>query len=339
MTEPRGLAGGMNHSQVPRNEVLDQNPEKAQPCCIVCGTWVCRECWGYRRPYARYDQPAHRICGRCGGIDGFFLATRHTHWKANKPFFVNGYRHRVMPKIPFEVPTMSISNPWACPAGDPCPGTGCHACCPSYDPCGKPGCNNCKVEKMHVPEEADAMIETPVSDAALEAGLPIVQPPEPNECDWVTRPATLETPDEYCGLEVGEGKEFCPRHQASADRMMIAEDSPATKLVGTLAAIGEAVKKDYPYQEGDAIILGPECFAVPDEDMIAWQGEWYRKQPQPKESVKRDAAAERKYMRRDCMDWAVRLMEPKIRPDSLPSATASSTVQLAQSLYEWLIEE
>src|SRR5690349_1840206 len=45
----------------------------------------------------------------------------------------------------------------ACPAGDPCPATGCPSCCPSYDPCSLKGCRNCdphRRNEMHVPEEA-----------------------------------------------------------------------------------------------------------------------------------------------------------------------------------------
>lgn len=33
--------------------------------------------------------------------------------------------------------------------------------------------------------------------------------------------------------------------------------------------------KEYPYQEGDTTVIGPECFAVTDKGAIAWQGVWY----------------------------------------------------------------
>jgi len=310
-------------SQVPVNTVLDQNPEKPQPCCIVCGTWICRECWNFRRPYARYTEPGHHICGRCGGIDGFFLATRHSHWKANKPFFVNGYRHRVLPQTPFEVPKMSISNPWACPAGDPCPGTGCHACCPSYDPCGKAGCNSCKVETVHVPEEADAMTE-------LE------------ECDWVVRVATLETADEYCGLEVERGKEFCPKHQAQADALVEEDPSPATKLQNTLGRIRSAVSQTaeavtkYPHRDGDSTVIGPECFSPDNSDAIAWKGEWYYRAAKPEASVDNP----NKYARREAMHHAVEMRKSFPNAQGLaPRRIAEGTVEIAQKIYEWMTAE
>lgn len=287
---------------VPNNGVMDPTPNKPQPCCIVCGTWVCRGCWGFSRPYARFGESDRQICNRCGSTEGFFRATRHTHWKANKPFFLNGYRHRVMPQIPFEVPKMSISNPWACPAGDPCPGTGCHACCPSYDPCGKAGCNSCKVETVHVPEEADAMIE-----------------PEPEECDWVVRMATLETPDEYCGLEVQAGNEFCPKHQAQADALVEEDPSPATKLQNIIEGIRNAASR-YVVEENPTMIA----------DAALKAGLPVSQERQ---------GADRRYARQNAMEWAVSLMRPTVTPDTLMSQTASTTVQLAQRLYEWLIEE
>lgn len=39
-----------------------------------------------------------------------------------------------------------------------------------------------------------------------------------------------------------------------------------------------AEKKDYPYQDGDTIVLGPEIFASLDEKTVAWKGQNYEKQ-------------------------------------------------------------
>lgn len=281
-------------------------------------------------------------------------------------------------------------NPWACPAGDPCPGTGCHACCPSYDPCGKSECKTCHVDdpvhhnqlvarglihhkwnedEVHVPEEADTMTD-------LE------------ECDWVVRMATPETPDEYCGLEVPRGNEFCPRHQKKTDNMArwearaaekekflgdnrpmpakpcadrephpshlwhykadgetrwcIGLSSPEepSKLQQTLSEIGQAVS-EYPHDDGDVIVLGPEIFLDKETQVISWKGKNYApvEVPEPLTEVKRDISADCRYARQSAAEWAVSLIRPTVTPDTLVSNTANTTVQLAQRLYDWLIQE
>lgn len=37
-------------------------------------------------------------------------------------------------------------------------------------------------------------------------------------------------------------------------------------------------EKEYPYQDGDTIVLGPEIFASVDEKTVAWKGQNYEKQ-------------------------------------------------------------
>jgi hypothetical protein len=45
------------------------------------------------------------------------------------------------------------------------------------------------------------------------------------ECPWIIRPATLETPDEYCGLPIEcVGDDYCPDHQHKADEMADREE-------------------------------------------------------------------------------------------------------------------
>lgn len=53
----------------------------------------------------------------------------------------------------------------ACPAGDPCPATGCPACCPDYDPCGKPECVGCRNRKRA--ENVDRTIISDVHERAF----------------------------------------------------------------------------------------------------------------------------------------------------------------------------
>jgi hypothetical protein len=41
----------------------------------------------------------------------------------------------------------------------------------------------------------------------------------PEDCGWVVRHATLETPDEYCEGDVQPGNDYCDLHQAKANAM------------------------------------------------------------------------------------------------------------------------
>lgn len=38
---------------------------------------------------------------------------------------------------------------------------------------------------------------------------------------------------------------------------------------------------EYPYEDGDVIVLGPECFVSKDESVLCWKGENYVPQPEP----------------------------------------------------------
>jgi hypothetical protein len=68
---------------------VDRRPERAQPCCILCGTWVCHECWDWHRTGA--NRFVRQICTNCGGVEGEFVAVRHRSGnpKVFKPFMVS----------------------------------------------------------------------------------------------------------------------------------------------------------------------------------------------------------------------------------------------------------
>lgn len=72
--------------------IVDSSPDNPRSCCILCGTWVCHECWDFRRLYAtrRIDQ----ACPNCGGVEGEFKAVRHAS-KLNREAF----------SVPFAIPT------------------------------------------------------------------------------------------------------------------------------------------------------------------------------------------------------------------------------------------
>ena len=190
-------------SRAPAGSTIDTKYWDTRPCCIHCAIWICQECWEFRR--SRATRNVSQYCPKCGGTDGFFAAIRHF-----KP-------HEALPAVPFIVPRMmsddearamrvkgfeeaireqyeSLGNDvqasmLACPAGDPCPATGCPACCPSYDPCGQKSCRNCNPKEgdMHVPEEAELTEAFDLSEEeARDRGLlpPKVEPEDqgaPNE--------------------------------------------------------------------------------------------------------------------------------------------------------------
>lgn len=71
------------HRKVCGVEVAPTSPEQDPTVCGECGTWVCHECWEFRRQ--RASRSEHQICGRCGGTKGKFLPTRHIR---------NSFHHR-----------------------------------------------------------------------------------------------------------------------------------------------------------------------------------------------------------------------------------------------------
>lgn len=41
----------------------------------------------------------------------------------------------------------------------------------------------------------------------------------------------------------------------------------------------------FPHNEGDTVVIGPECFAKPDGSVLCWRGENYVPQPAPEDSA------------------------------------------------------
>lgn len=74
------------------NPTRDPRPEDPRPCCLLCATWVCHECWDWHRKGA--NRFGHQYCTKCGGIKGEFVAVRHLR-----------HHHHMRPFRPFRVPT------------------------------------------------------------------------------------------------------------------------------------------------------------------------------------------------------------------------------------------
>jgi hypothetical protein len=58
---------------------------------------------------------------------------------------------------------------------------------------------------------------------------------------------------------------------ASADRIVQLEEY-VERLEGTLSSREKAQPKQYPYTDGDTVVLGPECFVSKDGSVLSWQG-------------------------------------------------------------------
>ncbi len=48
--------------------------------------------------------------------------------------------------------------------------------------------------------------------------------------------------------------------------------------MGLNELFGSTVRPDYPYQDGDAVVLGPEVFASQNGDVLCWRGQNYVRQ-------------------------------------------------------------
>lgn len=80
--------------------IIDSNPRAwKSPVCIICGTWICSECWEFRRTYAIRSQ--HQSCKKCGSERGYFVAIRH-HWR------VPDYHDNIR-QVPYVVPKINPS--------------------------------------------------------------------------------------------------------------------------------------------------------------------------------------------------------------------------------------
>jgi hypothetical protein len=89
-------------------------------------------------------------------------------------------------------------------------------------------------------------------------------------------------------------------------------------------------KSGYPYKDGDVLVLGPGVIFHPEDEVISFNGRNYSAPPPPdKASMLADEADhQQKYLRREAMDWAVRLSAAGDDNDTITGR--------AQALYNWL---
>lgn len=364
---------------------IDTGYMNLMPCCIHCATWICVGCHQFRR--VRASRAVSQYCPKCGGIKGFFVAIRHL-----KP-------HEALPKVPFRVPVMSeeresivryleeaIGDPLkareaadrvfstACPAGDPCPATGCPACCPSYDPCGEKNCRNCNPQEGNMShtddqdrrtgleaaeEAADELEEKEAAEEEAEedARSRGLLPPRDKMHVWEgvdenTKPE-MQTPCLRCGAtyrlgwntecEAGsEPAETLPQVVTMVlDKIRSAYangNGPENILAFEIRYLQELcdLATQYPYVDGDVDVLGPEVIVDPDGGVISWRGEnYYRTAP----TVNVDEALQTRHhqmLRREAMQWAVEIQKAILASGNRADRPLVDT---AEAILEWLTRE
>lgn len=203
----------------------------------------------------------------------------------------------------------------ACPAGDPCPATGCPACCPSYDPCGEKNCRSCNPKEgdMHVPEEANLAkkltaddIDEAVYGDKSEAGVEEVLPHVVKMVTDKIREAYANGngPENILAFKILELQELCNLAvQAEYQRSGVVED--ALRRVLAEGRRREVTDKD--------------------RELIAKNA---------KATIeRRDAERAKKLMRETAMHHAVELHKAGLRAGNIPT---KSITQSADDILEWL---
>lgn len=380
-----------NHPGMGRT--IDTSYLTVRPCCIHCATWICSGCWYWRR--SRATRAVSQYCGRCGSREGFFSAIRHL-----KP-------HEAMRSVPFRVPRMMgddevraarMGDPeekigelpaglgeldrmmsGACPAGDPCPGTGCPACCPTYDPCGEKSCHTChpRLSGTFVTPGGVAVPVTMVikqyKDEAIRASnrkkvWGTVTNPNEDAMDNLDKDVYGETPIADAALASGMpvSQDHLPilPHAVTVvtDKIREAHANgcrPKDLLTLSIEMAQELCNlamqptdenSGYPFKDtDDTMVIGPECFAQPDGSVISWKGENYYRRQITDEDRKLIAENSRATIEKRDEERRKKLLKEmalhhavevtKDMASTHSSARASIVVQTADAILEWLSKD
>ncbi|WP_157897454.1 hypothetical protein [Mycobacteroides chelonae] len=96
------------------------------------------------------------------------------------------------------------------------------------------------------------------------------------------------------------------------------------------------VPKEYPYEEGDTVVIGPECFAVPAKSVIAWQGVWYEEMKPSDPTAQQEPEDPRDYCRncdgRKCMGCVFREYDHDCADDCPDCCTPPRTPRVVDRL-------
>lgn len=202
-----------------------------------------------------------------------------------------------------------MTTPRGCPAGDPCPGTGCPACCPEYDPCGEESgtfcCNNPRLKKGKKQVNKDRFIISGHDEGTILICTD-------TDCGW-----TREYPR-------GESARTIPRDMAA--HAMASHLGP--ELACRYHCLTDGV--DYPEcpvhgkRESESTMTNEEARALDNQEA-----------PEP-EVLTGELIDHRDDMRRrESMEWAMR-MDIQAVPGTAPKALAKDRVDAAEVIYDWL---
>lgn len=89
----------------------------------------------------------------------------------------------------------------------------------------------------------------------------------------------------------------------------------------------------HPYKDGDVLVIGPGVIYSPEDEVISFNGRNYSAPPPMPLWAAEEPQVDQhqKYLRREAMDWSVRLGTTDDDNDKITSR--------AQALYDWLIEK
>jgi hypothetical protein len=361
-------------SKVESGQTIDTSYLNVMPCCIHCATWICSSCWAFHRSRATraVSQYCPR-CGGTEGFFRAIRHLKPHEKLPQVPYFVpridvigegdprynlvqdliegdsatqdaaareldrmkgDTRPEETVRELPSGLGELDRMMSQGCPAGDPCPGTGCPACCPSYDPCGEENCSfrcNPRREMPDVSKE-NAMGLDPEEARGWGVGHPSQ---DPEKVEAFVR-----------GLTAGGGVE-----------------DPTEKAKELEDRLREAVKKKqkldfgegnkYPYPDGDVVVLGPGIFVNPRKEVICWEGENYYKHDaevparkvtdKDRELIAKNTKAtiqrrDRERLKETALHIAMETLKNNgsIPGGSNPEFIGESLVKVAEKILDWL---
>jgi hypothetical protein len=92
---------------------------------------------------------------------------------------------------------------------------------------------------------------------------------------------------------------------------------------------------EYPHDDGEVVVLGPEIFVNVEAEVICWRGENWVKQPDPQAPA--TAVSEPSWQQREALEFAIRVAAPA----SSTQRPVDRTVQVldtADKILEWLLK-
>lgn len=288
-------------------QTVDTKYMTVWPCCIHCATWICSTCWDFRR--MRASRSVSQYCPKCGGREGFFSATRHGTRNPHMPEHV--------PRPPFMVPTMSRIDS--------------SALIRYYKDLAMHRSGQVRDRELlwenqvtNQPDELEHRdpgfsLDAVMPDGSENKGLP-APPPRKHGFRFGAADSVVET--------LSAKVRTALRNGCLATDMLTVTVAEAQQLLNINSGVTQ-----YPYDDGEVVVLGPEIFVNPEAEVICWRGENWTKQPAPQDPDK--AVADPSWQRRDAMEWALRCAPPASSTEK-SSDRVKDLMVAADELLTWL---